>query len=225
MFTFNVIKSGKNLPIIYALLPNKLQKTYEKMLNMLSSFFTSSPSTVGMDFEKAIMNSFSAEFDADGKPLKIGGCYFHFCQNMWKHFASYGLSTDYDKDERTSQRTNRKRTSYRSFRCILGLAFIPAAHVITAFGNIVSQMEENFRPMTAYFEEYYIGLLKPNGRRAVPLFPIASWSCYDRVLNGEAIVSNSLESWHKQFENDCGERPTLAHLIERFQIEQGFGSK
>ncbi|RMZ98817.1 hypothetical protein BpHYR1_036929 [Brachionus plicatilis] len=43
----------KNLPCVYALLPNKTQKSYEQI----------EPQTVGLDFEQAIINSVENTFE------------------------------------------------------------------------------------------------------------------------------------------------------------------
>ena len=61
---------------------------------------------------------------------------------------------------------------------------------------------------------------KKTGCKAIPLFPIELWNCYQRVLNDEDRVNNSIESWHKQFESDAGKHPTVNKALEQFRIEQ-----
>jgi hypothetical protein len=80
LFTINVIKSGKNFPLLYALLPNKKGSTYDKFLSLISNAIHTPPKFVSMDFEKAVMNAFKTEFDTDEEPVGISGCFFHLTQ-------------------------------------------------------------------------------------------------------------------------------------------------
>ena len=41
------------------------------------------------------------------------------------------------------------------------------------------------------------------------MFPIKMRSVYDRVMANEPRTNNSIESWHKQFANDCKDQPTV----------------
>ena len=62
LFTFNVIKRGKNLPLVYALLPDKKQATYEKMCEMIEPFIINMPDSIMIDFELAIINALRKYF-------------------------------------------------------------------------------------------------------------------------------------------------------------------
>jgi hypothetical protein len=190
MYTVNIILKNKNLPLIYALLPNKEEKTYKLFLELLLMDFDENelPKKIIHDFEKGVLNAIQARM----KLCKILGCYFHFCQNLWKNMQKKGLSNSYivNKDIRTS------------FKNLKALCFFPVNDVIKAFNYIKSTAPSSFAPMLTYFEKYYIGKPKKNnpGVRAVPCYPMAMWNCYQRVMDGEERTNNSIEAWHRQFE-------------------------
>ncbi|RMZ95897.1 hypothetical protein BpHYR1_018287 [Brachionus plicatilis] len=51
--------------------------------------------------------------------------------------------------------------------------------------------------------------------RKVPSFPILSWNCHDKVLDGRQRTNNTLEAWHLAFENDVGKHPTIKNIVDR----------
>lgn len=69
------------VPLVFALLLNKKQATYEILFHMLKARFPNwCPRQFTMDFEMAIQN-------AAQKVLPntlISGCYFHFLKSLWK---------------------------------------------------------------------------------------------------------------------------------------------
>jgi hypothetical protein len=190
MNTLNIIIKNKNLPIIFALLPNKEQKTYERLFELLFVGFENIdyPKKIMHDFEKAVLNALRLKM-----PMSIIlGCYFHFCQSLWRNMQKKGLSNSYisNKEIRTC------------FKYLKALCFVPISDVIRAFNLIEGLAPPAFKPMLTYLEKNYIGKPKRNatGIRAVPPFPIQIWNCFERVLHGEERTNNSIEAWHKQFE-------------------------
>jgi len=80
--------NGDVHPCIYALLPNKNQATYNRLLveikNLAPGIIAGS---ISVDFEIAIHNAFRTEFPN----IEIRGCFFHLLQNMKKQIAAAGL--------------------------------------------------------------------------------------------------------------------------------------
>ena len=73
---------------VYALLPNKTQATYVRVLREISNITNAaSPNTVLMDFEKAAMNAFEQEHPSG----TLTCCFFHFSSNIWKKVQNLGL--------------------------------------------------------------------------------------------------------------------------------------
>lgn len=70
--------------MVYVLLPNKEQKTYTSMMNILLASMDNETNVevVTLDFEKAVLNAMS---EVLGDKVTLSGCYFHFTQNLMKH--------------------------------------------------------------------------------------------------------------------------------------------
>lgn len=67
------------------------------------------------DFEKASINAINDVFSFAGH----SACFFHFCQNIWRHVQREGLSTKYIED-----------TGFNlCSRHLLALAFLPVNKV------------------------------------------------------------------------------------------------
>lgn len=75
-------ENSKNVvPLIYALLPDKKQDTYEKLFSVIKLQLPNwCPSKMTTDYEKAAMNAIKVIFPN----VTIGGCYFHFSQALCK---------------------------------------------------------------------------------------------------------------------------------------------
>jgi len=81
MYILNTLTTNSLIPTVYALLPNKSQKTYVHPLNQLKKFIsTLSPKLIMSDFEIASVNAFKEVFPN----LKQKGCHFHFSQCVWR---------------------------------------------------------------------------------------------------------------------------------------------
>lgn len=85
VYTIHCVKDNSVLPMVYALLPNKKQVTYKKMLLLIKHHLTSTPKFVNCDFELAAINAVRMILQCD-----IGGCFFHFSQAIYKKIKSYG---------------------------------------------------------------------------------------------------------------------------------------
>ncbi len=78
-FTIHAKMSGRHLQLVFCLLPNKQQGTYERVFRILEEKVRVNlqldllPTWLQSDFELAIMNAIFP-----GTSTK--GCYFHFCQ-------------------------------------------------------------------------------------------------------------------------------------------------
>ena len=47
-----------------------------------------------------------------------------------------------------------------------------------------------------YFEDTYIGRLRPGGHRRAPLFDLALWNMYDQIIGDLPRTNNAAEGWH-----------------------------
>ena len=108
------------LPCIYALLPNKTEHTYKKLLKGLSAITENTePHRILLDFERATLNAFASHHT--GALLK--GCYFHLSQAFTRKINEVGLKRLYETNHDLNL----------SLRLIPALSFIPVEMVNDAF--------------------------------------------------------------------------------------------
>ncbi|RNA35677.1 hypothetical protein BpHYR1_024196 [Brachionus plicatilis] len=62
LYSIHIVVNNKDLPLVYALLPNKKQSSYTKLFRLIKSFTTKEPKTINVDFEKAVFNSVKTVF-------------------------------------------------------------------------------------------------------------------------------------------------------------------
>ncbi|XP_048248930.1 uncharacterized protein LOC125378113 [Haliotis rufescens] len=79
--------------ILYALLPNKKQSTYQRFFTILQQNAETRnlhlrPRTIFTDFEKAVQNAVRHVFDCELK-----GCLFHYRQAVWRNVQKCGLQS------------------------------------------------------------------------------------------------------------------------------------
>jgi len=78
---------------------------------------------------------------------------------------------------------------------ITALSFVPPENVVACFEELseeFGQVEPTLQPILDWLEMYYIGVLRREGFRRVPVFPIPTWNLYNRVL-AEQMVSNLIK--------------------------------
>ena len=89
IYTIHVELNGFSPPCVYVLLPNKTEKTYNRMIEMLSEETNPNPGKILADFEKAALNAFSQKFPH----AEISCCYFHLTQSFNRKINEIGLKT------------------------------------------------------------------------------------------------------------------------------------
>ena len=204
LYTIQTLVEGSMIPLAFALLPNKKEDTYIKMLNT----FKYLPQQVSLDFELAASNAFKKV----KKGIVINYCLFHLGQSIYRQVQQLGLTQEYCSSVQFKQRV----------KMLTCLAFLPVEDVVLGFESLQVLYEDNviIQPLIDYFEDNYIGREK-RAKRAVPRFPINTWNCHERTIKGKPRTNNFLEGWHfgfSQFVN--GRHPGLAKLILKFKDEQ-----
>ena len=84
IFSIHIVKYGQTFPMVYGLLPNKQQATYNRMFMMVKEAALNlglelTPSSVLSDFEQALINSVRLNFPT----AQHRGCYYHYSQAIW----------------------------------------------------------------------------------------------------------------------------------------------
>ena len=83
------MKQEQTFPMVYALLLNKQWQTYSRTLMLMMPLgLNLSPATVVSDFELAIIQAVSLNF----QQVTHRGCYYHFMQALWRKLQSLSLA-------------------------------------------------------------------------------------------------------------------------------------
>ena len=75
------------------MLPNKTERIYLKLFNLLTDFTV--PKNVTLDFEKACLNALLTVWP----DVILLLCWFHYAQNFWKNMQLKKLVIDYAQNE------------------------------------------------------------------------------------------------------------------------------
>ena len=88
---------------------------------------------------------------------------------------------------------------------LVSLAFVPIPHVITTFESLSETfpLDVPAKAVIDYFDDTYIGRLRPGGQRRDPLFAITVQNTRDQTLQGLPRAKNAVETWHRSFQAKC----------------------
>ena len=213
VYTIHAMFRNKTLPLVYAILPNKKQKTYKYLFKTIKKSIKTYPKFINCDFELAAINAFKNIF----KEAKVYGCYFHFSQAILRKCKQLGGTKSYykDKDLRKLQKE------------LQSLAYVRIHDVPTAFLNIKDNSPTKFKTIINYFEKTYIGYTTTQkiGRsnKTVtfkPRFDISIWNIHDRILSDIPTTNNNVESWHSVIKKQARQNMSVGSLIDLLKKEQ-----
>ncbi|XP_058799990.1 uncharacterized protein LOC131669250 [Phymastichus coffea] len=205
------------IPLVYALLENKKEIAYSKVIEVTLSAAEEAgirirhPQIVMTDFELAIINAVKNHF---GENI-IRLCFFHLRQSIYRKIQSEGLQQQYGDPNDNSIR--------EAAHSMCALAYVPPDNVPEIFDLFQNEMPEEFIPIATYFEINYVRGIRAIGRRkAVRVrYAPALWNQYNSVLQGVARTNNASEGWHNRFQILVGRRhPSLYSFLTEIQKEQ-----
>lgn len=206
LFTIHYLENRTAFPMVFALLPNKQQSTYQQLFTQMKDFGSElKPETLMVDFEKASINAFQASFpDAE-----ISGCNFHFNQALLRKIKHFGFWTDYNNKELDFQ---------KSIKMLAALAFVPQDCVVDAFDLVHDLFPDKHSDLLDSFELEWIGTENRRGQRKSEKFEINLWNMFEKDIR----TNNSVEGWHRSFsELMARNNPTFWRFLNTLQIEQG----
>ncbi|KAM7290495.1 uncharacterized protein ISCGN_027120 [Ixodes scapularis] len=207
VYTVHGMYKDAVIPLVYALLPNKTEETYQRLFTVLSSLLTQpAVELVYCDFESAAIIATGNIFPQ----ARVQGCFFHLCQAVYRKLCKLGFQTRYGTDEDFAVLV----------RMLPALAFLPPAEVPDAFEDLVALFSTDAMPLALYFEDTYIGRRRRNGLLSA-MFPTSVWSVHASVLEGLPRTNNAAEAWHRSFQTNINcSRPNLWSFLGCLQREQ-----
>ena len=179
LFTLHVYVADSVVPVSYALLPNKTQATYRRMLIEFSKLRQFNPETIMTDFKQAMLNAFRSVFPS----VSQSGCFYHFSQCIYRQVQQHGLQNDYAEED------------FSLFiRMLAAIAFVPVTDAVDAFVTLVDAgYPDRAEPVVNYFEDNFIGRPDRRGNCRNPLFPLTLWNISQRVVEALPRTNNSVE--------------------------------
>ncbi|XP_042228041.1 uncharacterized protein LOC121870325 [Homarus americanus] len=167
------------------------------------------PVSVTIVYERGALNSITTCFPN----TKFFGCFFHFGQCLWRQTQGLGLQTWYN-DPRNAL----------IIKSVQALAFVPVSDVAESFNEFVSAVDDEtyelLSEFLSYFEATWIGVVQ-RGRRRRPVFELRLWNILERNTRGLPRTTNSLEGWHRGFEQRKAiTHPTVCRLVSKLRKEQ-----
>lgn len=210
LFTIHGLKNGLYIPLIFCLLPNKLQHTYKVIFEFLKNILSLEmsnyyPQTITVDFEYAIHSAIAQVF-----PLaQIRGCRFHLCQAWYRKIQQLGLSSEYKKQNEESSEI----TKYLTY--IFGLPFLRPEDVGDCFAiDFASILPKN--DLVIKFSDYLVdNYIDENSK-----FPPHIWAEHSSSVEH---TTNACESFHNQYNSSFySAHPNLHQFIKvllDFQLE------
>ena len=179
-------------PVMYALLPNKRQETYDNLFGLIKTIRPLfNPTSISLDFEMAVVNSVQQAFPR----ADLHGCLFQLTKSMRCELSETGFL----------QRCNVEPRFAHHSRMIVGLAFVPIDNLDDTFDALSNQLANELMPILNWLEDMYIGRPWRINRRSCPaLFPPETWNVYQRTISGLDRTNNHAEAayWRLKRELD-----------------------
>lgn len=173
---------------------------------------------VMLDFERAAINAIEAVFD-DGE---VSGCFFHFCQCIYRNIQSQGLQQFYNDDPNFAQ----------NMHCLAAFASIPVADVVYSFKllkefpffesktNGTSEEDRAVQRVLSYMENNWVGVI--SRLSYIPgAFSLKLSNVFELTLSLYARTNNAVEAWHNAIRLIFGiHHPNIFRFINGIKLEQ-----
>ena len=191
--------SVMNFPLLYLVLPDKKQSTYECAFNNYKSAligyninFNENVKFI-CDFESAEINAIKNIFIDENKSIQL--CYFHYCKALKTKLSIF------QKNEKCSY-------SYYLFKVLQILPFININYV-KAFITKVLPKISNVSRVSKKFIHYFITTY--NSR-----FKIEDWNVTGKILRDRA-TNNSNESFNKKLNANLYKNPSIMQFYNELK--------
>ncbi|CAF3806026.1 unnamed protein product [Rotaria socialis] len=213
LYVMRMVYRNAVLPVVFALLPNKTQETYRRLIDKLSEICPLwSPKFIMIDSELASINAFGDKFVTTTNSSIISGCFFHLQNSIQRKLQDLGFKTNYEQDPVFSHHVNQ----------IAALAFLQPNDVSQGFDDLYNSLPQMLHLLLDYFEGTYVGRNRTQGR-AKTMFEIELWNMHQRTTDRLMRTNNSAEAWHRCLSSimQC-QHPTLWSFINNLKNEDHY---
>ena len=122
------------VPGLFTLMERRTEADYTELFNAIKNLLPPNrqegPQQFSLDFELAVINSFTATFPRSSPTL----CFFHFGQSLWWKAQTSGIAVEYREDHNMELR--------QQFHAIMALVFVPIGDVRTALRDLREEIDE-----------------------------------------------------------------------------------
>ena len=162
------------------------------------------PVTVICDYEQALHRGINAELPN----CTIFGCYFHYCQSLWKKARNIGLEAAYRGDDEAR----------KVIRRAMSIGFLPVGEIDAGFAHLrrrpgtvlAIQGHPEIDVFLDYVDTYYI-----NGNT----FPRGMWNVHNRTMMNR--TNNHCEGFYSKFNKIVSiNHPTIWVFIAHMKDQQ-----
>lgn len=179
LFTIHGFKNTSYIPLVFSLLPDKKQETYEALFGHLTNEISKlglvfSPETIFVDFEIGIHNAVRNSFTN----CVIKGCRFHLAQAWWRYIQTLGLSLDYKKSDEHG----------RFLKLFFGLPFLTPNDVDDFFTEDLMSMVPDDEKVLKFCDYVLENFISSESK-----FPPEMWASYSPTTTR---TTNACESFH-----------------------------
>lgn len=187
------------IPLVFCLLPNKQQCTYEHLFEILQKKchilgFNLNPEIIVADFELSIHNAVRTMFPN----ARMSGCRFHLAQAWFRKIQNLGLVPDY-MDENSD--------IGKWLRYLFGLPFLKPSDVGDSFAFDFAEIQPEDGRISK-FADYLVD----NYINEEAVFPPSLWAEFSDSLERS---TNACESSHAKFNGSFySAHPTIFTFIE-----------
>ena len=209
LYTIHGYVKGQMFPFIFAVLPNKYEVTYIRMLKLLQDKLRSiglrfEVKQFQIDFEIAMINAIQKVINCEVK-----GCAFHFSQSLIKKMKALGMTKYY----KTTNSASRKIVRYS-----MALVFLKPELIISTFNSFQDFLLAVFDPEKTkcklfldYMKNNYISV------ENTVQFPSTIWNHYH---NFKDRTNNKIEGWHNGLNLNKSIKPNIYKFIENLVQKQ-----
>ena len=197
----------QNVPLCFIAMSGKRSCDYAAVLGELKNLLEADGhqiklNNVLIDFEASIWRGIEQVF---GDSVKIRGCWFHYCQSIYRKIKKEKLENDF-------LRKNKVYYLGKELMCLALLEHEYAAEIFEHMKQVYHReiaADQGIENLFLYFERYWI----------LGFFAPIKWNCYGKKCR----TTNELENWNGKIWKDGGQKKhnlySLAVVLQKNAIK------